>query len=138
MTEVKLNDDDLEIGIDGEVPVFRLRGLLYSGRVNEVMRGKRVSTCVVRDGYKDGEELLFSEAGELSGRLQYSGGLAHGRVEYFHPGGALQEEASFEFGICLESTCYDQTGAVTRREKLQPGSSQHDCLERFRRQARGS
>lgn len=138
MNEVNLDDDDLRVGIDGEVPVYRLRGVLYSGRVNEVMHGKRVSSCVVRDGYKHGEELLFGDSGELSGRLQYSGGLAHGHVAYFHPGGALQEEASFEFGICLKSTCYDQTGAVTKRYELQPDSFEYRQLARFRQQAHSS
>ncbi len=99
MAEIDL--DELEASLDGEVPVYRLRGDLYSGRINETRSGRLASTFSALRGYKDGEELIYETSGELAGRLHYSGGVVSGRVEYFHPGGALQEEANFEYGICL-------------------------------------
>jgi antitoxin component YwqK of YwqJK toxin-antitoxin module len=130
MTEVDL--DDLEAGLDGEVPVYRLGGALYSGRVNETKSGRLVSTFVAMDGYKDGEELIFGDSGELAGRLHYAGGVTSGRVEYFHPGGALEEDASFEHGICLQSITYDPSGAVTQRYELSKESFEYRQLERYR------
>jgi antitoxin component YwqK of YwqJK toxin-antitoxin module len=131
MTEIEL--DELEAGLDGEVPVYRLRGALYSGRVNETRNGRLASTFSALDGYKNGEELIFGDSGELEGRLHYSSGAASGRFEYFHPGGALQEEASFEHGICLSSITYDPLGVVTQRYELSKESFEYRQLERHRR-----
>ena len=136
MTEIEL--DELEASLDGEVPVYRLRGALYSGRVNETRNGRLASTFTASHGYKDGEESIFGDSGELTGRLHYSGGVVSGRVEYFHPGGALEEEADFEHGICLRSTTYDPTGAVVERYELSKDSFDHRQLERYRRAAGGS
>lgn len=130
MNEIEL--DELEAGLDGEVPVYRHRGALYSGRVNEIRNGKLASTFSVLNGYKDGEELIFGAGGELEGRLHYSGGVTSGRVEYVHPGGALTEEADFEQGICLSSTTYDPAGVVTQRWELSKDSFDHRQLERHR------
>ncbi len=130
---IEINLDDLEPGQDGEVPVYRRHGVLFSGRVNEIRNGKCASTFCVRDGYKNGEELVYSESGELAGRLHYEAGLVSGRVEYFHPGGALQEEAKFELGICLSSTTYDPGGIVTQRYELPKDSFEYRQLERSRK-----
>jgi antitoxin component YwqK of YwqJK toxin-antitoxin module len=136
MNEVDL--DDLQTSVDGEVPVFRLRGTLYSGRVNERRGAKLASSFLVRDGYKHGEELLFASSGELEGRLHYADGVASGKVEYFHPGGSPKEQASFELGICLASTSYDTTGAVIRQYELAKDSFEFRQLERLRRRVRGA
>jgi len=133
MTEIEL--DELEAALDGEVPVYRLRGVLYTGRVNETRNSRLASTFTVRDGYKEGEELTFGDRGELAARLHYAGGVCSGRVEYFHPGGALQEEAIFEHGICLSSTSYDPAGGVTQRYELPADSFEHRQLLRHRRSA---
>jgi hypothetical protein len=134
MTEVDL--DDLQIAFDGEVPIFRLGGALYSGRVNESRKGRLASTFHVLNGYKDGEELIFGESGSLEGKLHYAAGVVSGKAQYFRADGSLQEEATFELGVCLSSTVYDAQGAVQSRFDLAKDSFEYRQLERLRASVR--
>lgn len=127
--------DELEPSLDGEVPVYRHLGVLYDGEVRETHNGKLASTFTVVNGCKHGEELIYGERGELTGRLHWSGGLVHGRVEYFRPGGALEEASDFELGICIAATTFGPDGEVTRRYELSRDSFEYGQLERFRQQS---
>ena len=74
------NQDDFEIRLDGEAPVFLFEGKPYSGRINEVRSSRIAGTFVVKDGYKDGQELVYSDVGSIEGSFNYSQGLLHGLV----------------------------------------------------------
>jgi len=127
------NLDDFEIRLDGEAPVFLFEGKPYSGRINEVRSSRIASTFVVKDGYKDGQEVVYSDAGSIEGNINYFRGLLHGRIEHFYPNGNLEDQAQFELGVCLASSSYDEAGAVVDRFEIDEAGPEYQRLLSQRR-----
>ena len=125
---IEANLDSLDVKLDGEAPVYFLDGKVFTGRVNEIRSGEIASTFTVLDGYKDGQEIIYSDTGSVEGKLNFSNGLLNGRVEHYYPNGNLEDEAEFELGVCVASVSYDEAGEETERFVLDKSSPEYQRL----------
>lgn len=135
MERIELNE--FEIELDGQVEVFFLNSEKYNGLIYELFNGSVVSEFEVVDGFKNGYEKIFSENGIIESEAMYKKGLLDGLTKNYYATGKLHEEAFFEFGICLWHKLYDENGYMKEKFNIDKKSSDYKLLEIFRKKETG-
>jgi antitoxin component YwqK of YwqJK toxin-antitoxin module len=84
------------------------------------------------DGLRDGGARVWYASGALRSEGSFLLGVAHGRHRTFREDGTLESVNVYEFGFCLESSVFDESGNVVERFQLPEDSPSYAILRRWR------
>lgn len=132
MEKKELNDLDIEL--HGQVEVFYLNSNKYNGIVYEEFKGVIASEFEVFDGVKNGVEKIFFPNSIIESYSIYKNGLLHGVTKNYLETGQIQEEAYFEYGICVWSKIYDENGNLTKMLTIDKNGLEYTILNNLKKQ----
>jgi len=91
--------------------------------------GHKQSEVEFVDGHQDGVAREWYENGQLKFEGKYLGDGLHGRSREWYPNGLIKDESVCEFGICIESKQWDETGLITKNYIMHPNDPSYKLLE---------
>lgn len=129
---MKVNRNDLDIQVEGEVEIFLLNGEIYNGSVFEIHNNNLVAEAEVRRGKKNGRQVLYYPDRCIERESYYVDGVLDGIIKNYDTNGFLQEESFFEKGICLWYKLFGAKGALVKEYNIDKTSFEYILLERLR------
>lgn len=131
----RTNVDALESRIDQNVATFYQNGQPYTGIVYEAFQGRTDVEYDVVNGVKQGIETEYYPTGIVQSVSQYLDNLLDGPLIRYHEGGAVEEKAMFEKGVCIRSTSYDGAGRVIEDYTISEQSPEFPWLTYLRQKS---
>jgi hypothetical protein len=121
-----VNFDDL---LDEGNGIYTYEGRPFTGIAREFYSdGKVRCESQFIDGHQEGVSKEWYENGQLAFDGVYLGDGLHGLSREWHPNGQLREESLCEYGICIESTEWDENGVLIKEFHLQPTDLAYEFL----------
>ena len=128
---VRVSYDDLTHS--GEDDSLLLNGKPFTGILyDEYDNGQPGEEERYIDGYQDGPFKRWYENGQLREEGMKRRGFAPDKTTEWHENGALKSIEKREWGVEVSYKEWDKNGKLTTQRKMEPGSSYHGNLLKWR------
>jgi len=123
MSSPEVHEDDLDPGGDAQDHFYSYHGQPFTGILYSMHDdGRRSIEVEYVDGLPSGVWKQWFSSGTLKCVSHCRSGIKHGLHEEWYDGGKLKLRATYEYGIQLELTEWDNAGRKIRAFQLGPDS----------------